>query len=307
MRLVRAGIFCAAIRFVPFAASPAPAIEPAPASENQAVKRGAYIFDAAGCKACHTDTKKKGPPLAGGRALGTPFGIFYGPNITPDPATGIGRWSDGDFIRALRSGISPDGDHYYPVFPYTSFTKMTDRDMLDLKAYIFSLPPVEKPNRPHEVNFPFRFRVLLGLWKALHFTPGPFAPDRAKSAALNRGAYLAEALVHCGECHTPRTMTGAIDGAKWMAGTDDGPDGETVPNITPDAATGIGEWDLDDIEFMLETGIRADADMVGSLMAEVVENGTSRLTASDRRAIALYLKSLAPIHNRVEAEDENTN
>lgn len=307
MRSARAGIFCAAILFVPFAASPAPAVEPAPASENEALERGAYIFHAAGCKACHTDTKKKGPPLAGGRAIKTPFGTFYGPNITPDPLTGIGGWSDGDFIRALRSGVSPDGDHYYPVFPYTSFTKMTDRDMLDLKAYIFSLPPVRKRNRPHEVEFPFRFRVLLGLWKALHFTPGPFAPDRAKSAALNRGAYLAEALVHCGECHTPRTMTGGLDSAKWMAGTDDGPDGETVPNITPDAATGIGEWDLDDIEFMLETGIRADADMVGSLMAEVVENGTSRLTAADRRAIALYLKSLAPIHNRVEAEDENTN
>ncbi len=126
------------------------------------------------------------------------------------------------------------------------------------------------------------------------------------SAELNRGAYLAEALVHCGECHTPRTMTGGIDSAKWMAGTVDGPDGETVPNITPDAATGIGEWDLDDIEFMLETGIKADGDVVGSLMAEVVENGTSRLTASDRRAIALYVKSLAPMRNRVDAEDENT-
>ena len=307
MRSARAGIFCAGILFAAFAASPVPAVEPGRAGEHEALERGAYIFHAAGCKACHTDTKKKGPPLAGGRAIKTPFGIFYGPNITPDPLTGIGGWSDGDFIRALRSGVSPDGDHYYPVFPYTSFTKMTERDMLDLKAYIFSLPPVRKRNRPHEVEFPFRFRVLLGLWKALHFTPGPFAPDRAKSAALNRGAYLAEALVHCGECHTPRTMTGAIDGAKWMAGTDDGPDGEIVPNITPDAATGIGEWDLDDIEFALETGIKLDGDVVGSLMAEVVENGTSRLTASDRRAIALYLKSLAPIHNRVEAEDENTN
>ena len=124
---------------------------------------------------------------------------------------------------------------------------------------------------------------------------------------MNRGAYLAEALVHCGECHTPRTMTGGLDVSKSMAGTVDGPDGETIPNITPDAATGIGEWDLGDIEFALETGIKLDGDVVGSLMAEVVENGTSRLTASDRRAIALYLKSLAPIHNRVEAEDENTN
>ena len=307
MRSVWAGIFCAGIGFAAFAASPASPVEPAPASENEALERGAYIFDAAGCKACHTDTKKKGPLLAGGRAIGTPFGTFYGPNITPDPVTGIGEWSDGDFIRALRSGISPDGDHYYPVFPYTSFTKMTERDMLDLKAYIFSLPPVKKPNRPHEVKFPFGFRPLLGFWKALHFMPGTFKPDPVKSAELNRGAYLAKALVHCGECHTPRTMTGGLDSAKWMAGTEDGPDGETIPNITPDAATGIGEWDLGDIEFALETGIKLDGDVLGSLMAEVVEDGTSRLTAADRRAIALYLKSLAPIHNRVEAEDENTN
>jgi mono/diheme cytochrome c family protein len=313
MRSAWTGIFCAAIGFAGFAAwaawaaSPAWAIEPAPASENEAAKRGAYIFHAAGCKGCHTDTKRKGPLLAGGRAIETPFGVFYGPNITPDPVTGIGQWSDGDFIRALRSGVSPDGGHYYPVFPYTSFTKMTERDMLDLKAYIFSLPPVKKANRPHEVKFPFRFRPLLRLWKALHFTPGPVEADPSMSAESNRGAYLAEALGHCGECHTPRGMTGGIDNAKWMAGTNDGPDGETVPNITPDSATGIGEWDAGDIELVLETGIKADGDVVGSLMGEVVENGTSRLTAADRRAIALYLKSLAPIDNPLEADEKAPN
>jgi mono/diheme cytochrome c family protein len=307
MRSAWAGIFCAAIGFAVFAAWAASPTQPAPGSENEAVKRGAYIFDAAGCKACHTDAKKKGPLLAGGRAIETPFGTFYGPNITPDPRTGIGEWSDGDFIRALRSGVSPGGDHYYPVFPYTSFTKMTERDMLDLKAYIFSLPAVEKPNRPHEVKLPFRFRPLLRLWKALHFTAGPVEPDPSMSAELNRGAYLAEALAHCGECHTPRTMTGGIDSAKWMAGTHDGPDGETVPNITPDAATGIGEWDAGDIELVLETGIKADGDVVGSLMGEVVENTTSRLTAADRGAIALYLKSLTPIHNLLQTEDETPN
>ncbi|MCH7542283.1 MAG: cytochrome c [Proteobacteria bacterium] len=305
MRSARAGIFCAGILFAAFAASPARAVEPAPASENEAVKRGAYIFHAAGCKACHTDIKKKGPPLAGGRAIGTPFGVFFGPNITPDPVTGIGEWSDGDFIRALRSGVSPDGDHYYPVFPYTSFTKMTDRDMLDLKAYIFSLPPVNKPNRPHEVNFPFGFRFLLGFWKMLHFTPGTFKPDPVKSAELNRGTYLAKALGHCAECHSPRTMTGGLDLSKWMAGTVDGPDGETIPNVTPHKATGIGEWDLVDIELALETGIKPDGDVLGSLMGEVIDETTSHLTPADRRAIALYLKSLAPIDNRVEVEDEN--
>ncbi|MCH8091100.1 MAG: c-type cytochrome [Proteobacteria bacterium] len=305
MRSVWAGIFCAGILFVAVAVSPAPAVEPAGAGENEAVKRGAYIFHAAGCKACHTDTKKKGPPLAGGRAIETPFGTFYGPNITPDPLTGIGKWSDGDFIRALRSGISPDGGHYYPVFPYTSFTKMTDRDMLDLKAYIFSLPPVNKPNRPHEVNFPFGFRFLLGFWKMLHFTPGTFKPDPVKSAELNRGTYLAKALGHCAECHSPRTMTGGLDLSKWMAGTVDGPDGETIPNVTPHKATGIGEWDLVDIELALETGIKPDGDVLGSLMGEVIDETTSHLTPADRRAIALYLKSLAPIDNRVEVEDEN--
>ena len=305
MRSVWAGIFCAGILFVAVAVSPAPAVEPAGAGENEAVKRGAYIFHAAGCKACHTDIKKKGPPLAGGRAIGTPFGVFFGPNITPDPVTGIGEWSDGDFIRALRSGVSPDGDHYYPVFPYTSFTKMTDRDMLDLKAYIFSLPPVNKPNRPHEVNFPFGFRFLLGFWKMLHFTPGTFKPDPVKSAELNRGTYLAKALGHCAECHSPRTMTGGLDLSKWMAGTVDGPDGETIPNVTPHKATGIGEWDLVDIELALETGIKPDGDVLGSLMGEVIDETTSHLTPADRRAIALYLKSLAPIDNRVEVEDEN--
>lgn len=307
MRSVWAGIFCAGIVFAAFAALPAWAVEPAPAGENEALKRGAYIFDAAGCKACHTDTKKKGPLLAGGRALGTPFGVFYGPNITPDPLTGIGKWSDGDFIRALRDGVSPAGDHYFPVFPYPSFTKMTERDMLDLKAYIFSLPPVNQPNRSHEVKFPFGFRFLLGFWKMLHFTPGTFKPDPSMSAELNRGTYLVKALGHCAECHTPRTMTGGLDLSKSMAGTVDGPDGETIPNITPDAATGIGEWDLGDIEFALETGIKLDGDVLGSLMAEVVENTTSRLTAADRRAIALYLKSLAPIDNLVDAEDEDPN
>ena len=138
-------------------------------------------------------------------------------------------------------------------------------------------------------------------------TPGPYEPDPLMSAELNRGAYLAEALVHRGECHTPRTMTGGLDSAKWMAGTVDGPDGETVPNITPHKATGIGEWDSGDIEFALETSIKPDGDVLGSLMGEVVEETTSYLTPADRRAIALYLKSLAPIHNRVEAEDEKTN
>ena len=151
------------------------------ASAESPIERGKYLFDAAGCYSCHTDVKNKGPALAGGRALKTPFGTFYTPNITPDRATGIGRWSDADFISALRDGVSPDGANYYPVFPYTSYTRMTDADILDLKAYLFSQAPVENANKPHDVGFPFSWRFLTTLWKWLFFERGTETPvaDRA--------------------------------------------------------------------------------------------------------------------------------
>lgn len=262
------------------------------------IERGAYIFAAADCGACHTNVKEKGPLLAGGRPLGTPFGVFYSPNITPDPQTGIGRWSDADFVRALREGVSPDGAHYFPAFPYPSFTRMTEQDMLDLKAYVFSLPAVVQPNRPHEIDFPFGWRFSVWFWKQLNFTAGPFVPDPAQSAEWNRGAYLAEALAHCGECHTPRGWLGGLDMSAAYAGTTDGPDGETVPNITPDSETGIGTWSATDVVRLLRTGQLPDGDFVGSVMGEVVDNGTSKLTDADRAAIATYLASLPPIANR---------
>ena len=146
--------------------------------------------------------------LAGGAALLTPFGTFYGPNITPDPDHGIARWSDADFIRAMREGTAPDGRHYYPAFPYTSFTLMTDEDLLALKAYIFTLPPAAVPSRPHDLSFPFGFRGLMWTWKLLYLAPGPFVPDPARDADWNRGAYLVEGVGHCGECHTPRGFLG---------------------------------------------------------------------------------------------------
>jgi mono/diheme cytochrome c family protein len=268
-----------------------------PAAADQAqIDRGAYIFTAADCAGCHTDVKAKGPLLAGGRALKTPFGTFYSPNITPDPEHGIGRWSDADFIEALREGAAPDGSHLYPVFPYTSFTRMTDQDMLDLKAYIFSLPPVAQPNRDHEIDFPFGWRFTLGAWKLLNFTAGAFAPDPAKGPEWNRGAYLVEALGHCGECHTPRGWLGGLDGSRAFAGTTAGPDGGKVPNITPDKETGIGSWSRADILRVLKTGMLPDFDAVGSAMGEVVET-TSRLSDADRQAIAVYLESLPPLAN----------
>jgi mono/diheme cytochrome c family protein len=265
-------------------------------ADQAQLDRGAYLFTAADCGACHTNVKEKGPLLAGGRPLKTPFGTFYTPNITPDPDTGIGRWSDADFKLALRRGVSPGNDHYFPVFPYGSFTKMTDPDILDLKAYIFSLPAVSHPNREHDIDFPFGWRFSVWFWKQLNFTEGPLAPEPARSPEWNRGAYLVEALAHCGECHTPRGWFGGLETSLAMSGTTDGPDGQKVPNITPDADTGIGSWSAKDIVRVLRTGQLPDGDFVGSAMGEVV-NGTSKLTDADRQAIAVYLLSLPPVAN----------
>jgi len=269
------------------------------ADGDGAVARGKYVFDAANCGVCHTDTANQGAPLAGGRRLETPFGVFYSPNITPDAATGIGTWSDGDFIAALRHGRAPDGSHLFPVFPYPSYTGMSDADMADLKAYLFSLPPVAHENRPHEVRAPFGWRFLIAGWKALFFTAGPSRPDAAHDDKWNRGAYLATALGHCGECHTPRNAFGATQADRTLAGTTEGPDGGSVPNITPDKETGIGGWSEDDIDTLLTLGMTPDGDFVGGGMGEVVSNSTAKLTPADRAALAAYLKSLPAISNKV--------
>ena len=278
------------------------ALFPAGAGADQAqLDRGAYIFAAADCAACHTNVKEKGPLLAGGRPLKTPFGTFYSPNITADPTTGIGRWSDADFVAALRDGVSPDGSHFFPVFPYPSFTRMTDQDMLDLKAYIFSLPPVTQANREHDIGFPFGWRFTVGMWKMLNFTAGAFVPDPKQTAEWNRGAYLVEAVAHCGECHTPRGWLGGLEQSEALSGTKDGPDGLKVPNITPDKETGIGTWSQKDVIRLLRTGQLPDGDFVGPGMGEVVTNGTSKLTDSDRQAIAVYLDTVPPLAGEVKA------
>ncbi len=267
-----------------------------PAHEASA-ERGAYVFAAAGCKGCHT--AKRGETLAGGRPLETPFGTFYGPNITADPEHGIGAWSDEDFIRALRQGVAPDGRDYYPVFPYTSFTAMTDADMLDLKAYIFSLPPVAEPNLDHDIALTVRFRPVLAPWKVLNLEQGPAPNVPDQSEIWNRGRYLVQALGHCGECHTPRGPDGAALDHMLMAGTKDGPEGDSVPNVTPHRETGIGRWSRSDIDFFLEIGMYPDGDFVGSTMGEVVDETTSQLTAEDRAAMTEYLLSLPPIENDI--------
>jgi mono/diheme cytochrome c family protein len=267
--------------------------------------RGEYLFHVAGCQACHTDAKNKGPLLGGGGPLKTPFGVFYGPNITAHPERGIGGWSDRDFVAALRDGVAPDGSHYFPVFPYTSFTAMTEADMLAIKAYIFSLPVSDRESRPHEIDFPFGWRFLMGFWKALFFEPGAFQPDPALDEQRNRGAYLANALGHCGECHTPRNALGALDRDRALAGTLEGPEGGKIPNITPDPETGIGKWSDGDLRFLLRSGLTRSGDAVGGAMAEVVENGTSKLTEADLEALIAYLRALPPVENRIRSEKES--
>ena len=273
-------------------------VGPALAAEN-AVERGVYLVRAAGCTSCHTDAKNEGERFAGGRALKTPFGVYYSPNITPDKVTGIGAWSDGDFLAALQQGLNPDGSHYFPVFPYTTYTRMRDEDALAIKAYLFSLKPVRRANTPHAVSMPFNWRWTMGIWKWLYFEPGRFRFDPEADETLRRGAYLVEALAHCGECHTPRNFAGAVDREMWMAGTVDGPEGEIAPNITPDPETGIGNWSEGDIVTLLKDGLKPDFDDVQGLMSEAIRDGLKDLPETDLKAIARYLKSLPAIEHKV--------
>lgn len=265
---------------------------PGPAGQ---VERGAYVFDAAGCFACHTDLKGKGAPLAGGRALETPYGTFYTPNITPDPEHGIGGWSEADFLRALRGGVAPDGRQYYPAFPYTAYTGMSDADARALWAYLKTRSPANHANTPHDLSFPYSLRPLMRAWKALFFEEGVRVAEPSRGEAWNRGAYLVNTLGHCGECHTPRNFLGGFKRERHLAGALAGPDGKKVPNITPHETDGIGDWSESDITFFLKTGFLPDGDVAGAAMTDVIEYSTSRLNDADRAAIATYLMSVEPI------------
>ncbi len=265
-------------------------------------KRGEYLIRAGGCIACHTDEqalKDKGPILGGGRVFKTPFGTFIGPNISKDPVHGIGKWSDAEFVNAFRAGRAPSGHNYYPAFPYTSFAGAEVRDLLDIKAYIFTLPAQAKPNKPHELGFPYNVRFGLTFWKWMYFDRTPFRPDATKSAEWNRGAYLVNHLAHCGECHTPRGRMGAMKRDMFLAGAPD-IEGGIAPNITPDEETGIGKWSESAIIDVLKSGLLPDGDTVGGAMTDVVNHGTSHLNDADLKAMAVYLKSVKPIRNKVE-------
>ncbi|MEH6403941.1 MAG: cytochrome c [Sneathiella sp.] len=267
-------------------------------AQTELSKKGEYVTRAAGCFSCHTDTKGGGKEFAGGRPLSTPFGIFYSPNITGDTETGIGSWSDEDFLAAVKSGLRPDGSHLFPVFPYTSYTLMTDQDVLAIKAYLLSIPPIKQPNKEHTVSAPFNWRWTVGFWKMLFFDEDDFIPDTAQNAEWNRGAYLVTGLAHCAECHTQRNAAGAIEKSMWMAGTQDGPEGDAAPNITPAHSTGIG-WSVDQLSFFLKSGTKPDWERADGLMWEAVSDGYKHLTDEDLRAMAVYINALPPIEHYI--------
>jgi len=253
---------------------------------------GLTTFNAGGCSSCHA---VPGQPdrlkLGGGLAIPSPFGTFYAPNISPDPADGIGRWSEADFVRAVTQGISPAGVHYFPAFPYASYAHAKVEDIRDLFAYLKTLQPVSGKVRDHAVTFPFDIRRNIGIWKWLFMDGTPFMKDAARPAGWNRGAYLVGSLGHCAECHSPRNSLGGIVANKRFAGGPN-PEGEGwVPNITQ---KGIGDWSEKDIAYFLQTGEMPEGDAAGGSMARVIKN-ISQLSPEDRAAMAEYLKSLPPV------------
>jgi mono/diheme cytochrome c family protein len=269
----------------------------APAGRD-AVASGKYVFGAAGGCGCHTE--KDRPVNSGGRKYDGPFGSVYSSNITPDRQTGIGDWTDDQIITAIRLGRRPNGERLIPVHPYPVFNGMAEGDLRALVAFLRSLPAVNRPNTPKKITMPLFESVFLPAWLAA-FAPRETPPATAPTAGLARGEYLVRAVGHCGECHTPRGVTQATDNSRFLGGTQKGPDGDPVPNITPDKDTGL-TWSEEEIADYLETGNKPDGDVAGGLMAEVIEGtaaGFKDLTKEDRLAIARYLKAIPAVRNKV--------
>jgi len=269
---------------------------PALASKNF-VEQGEYLFYIAGCASCHSSYQ----PLAGGSPIKTSLGTFYAPNISPDRAQGIGGWTEEDFCRALTDGKSPTGENYFPTFPYTSYTKMTTSDKAALWAYIKSQPAIATENRSHDLPWFIFSRKLVGIWKLGRFTPGAYTDDPAKSRQWNRGAYLATAVTHCGECHTPRGPLGGTRNGVYLGGNVKGPGDTKVPNISQDTQAGIGSWSRKELITFLATGQCPDGSHAQGLMAEVLATSVMQLTEDDREALATYLLSVPPANQEVNS------
>lgn len=253
---------------------------------------GQLVFAAGGCVSCHAEPEATGDAklvLAGGLPFPSDFGTFYAPNISPDPEHGIGEWTLTEFARAVTKGVSPDSEHYYPAFPYTAYTHMAQQDVINLYAYMQTLPTSAIPSTPHDVGFPFNIRRGLGLWKKL-FASDEFVLADASTDEVARGRYLSEGLAHCGECHTSRNAVGALQRDVWLAGAPNPSGKGKIPNITPAELA----WSETDLVEYFTSGFTPDYDSAGGEMAEVVSN-LAQLPESDRAAIAAYLKAIPAV------------
>ena len=265
---------------------------------NIDLQNGEKVFWAGGCASCHAAKDAKAEEklnLGGGHRLETPFGTFVSPNISPDQKTGIGNWSVENFRNAMKYGQSPQGEHYYPSFPYGSYARMETKDIVDLFGYLKTLPKVSRANESHELALPFQWRRPLGIWKLLFLNDQDILKD-ANSDVVERGRYLVEGMAHCGECHTPRNLIGGMKTSKWLAGGP-APEGDgKIPNITAHD-TGVGSWSEEDIVYYLESGFTPDYDSAGGSMVDVQEN-MARLPKSDLEAIAAYLKAVPAVASK---------
>jgi mono/diheme cytochrome c family protein len=264
---------------------------PAALAKASLVERGAYLARAADCVACHTTPG--GKEYAGGLGFKLPFGTLYSTNITPDKETGIGNYSDQDFLNSVHRGIRRDGARLYPAMPFASYTYMTDADALAIKAYLFSLPPVRAAAPENTLTFPFNQRWAMNFWSALFNPDARFEPDTSKSPEWSRGAYLAEALAHCGECHTPRNLAFALNNRKKYAGAVTA--GWRAFNISSDKATGVGGWRDEDLVSYLSTGHADGHGTASGPMGEAVDHSLSQLAGEDIRAVVAYLRTVPAI------------
>jgi mono/diheme cytochrome c family protein len=255
------------------------------------VTKGRYLTEAADCAACHT--AKGGKPFAGGRPFKLPFGTIYTPNITPDPSTGIGAWTNAEFLRAVHKGIGRQGQRLYPAFPYASYTLLTDDDVMSIRRYLATVPAVVQRNDLNTFRFPFNQRWLMAVWSSFFSPNERFRPVAERSDQWNRGAYLVEAAGHCGECHTPRTLMQAMDTRRKFAGGQ--AEGWNAYNITGDRLSGVGAWSPEDLASYLSKGHAPGHGVASGPMAEAVELSTSRMTASDIKAMVTYLRTVPSV------------
>jgi mono/diheme cytochrome c family protein len=259
-------------------------------AQTPTVQRGEYLARAGDCISCHT--AKGGAPYAGGLRLDTPFGAMRAPNITPDPDTGIGRWTADEFYRALHDGVNRHGKDMYPTMPYDFYTRVTREDIDAIFAFLGTVKPVRNPVKVNDLRFPFDQRWTMGVWRELYFNAGTFKANPARSAAWNRGAYLVEGLGHCADCHSPRNLLGGIEKSRDFDGAVI--DGWFALDLTSDIATGLGAWTLDELATFLRTGVYKGRTTALGPMAEVVQNSLRYLTDADLNAMAEYLKSIPP-------------